>query len=158
DYYDKWKKTAGISVEQDPLAPKRKNEWTNPPLKETPTIKLFKKATKEIGYHPFQLAAGNMSKKYKNLHGNWLNECIYCAFSTQNGSDFGTKYDPLVTIIPTAKEHNKFELRTNSYVRRVLYDGNKANGVMYVDTRTGQEYEQPADVVVLSAFAFTNNR
>src|SRR5699024_12698485 len=43
-------------------------------------------------------------------------------------------------------------------VRRVLYDGNKANGVMYVDTRTGQEYEQPADVVVLSAFAFTNNR
>src|SRR5699024_10294250 len=44
------------------------------------------------------------------------------------------------------------------YVRRVLYDGNKANGVMYVDTRTGQEYEQPADVVVLSAFAFTNNR
>src|SRR5699024_11198371 len=31
-------------------------------------------------------------------------------------------------------------------------------GVMYVDTRTGQEYEQPADVVVLSAFAFTNNR
>lgn len=29
---------------------------------------------------------------------------------------------------------------------------------MYVDTRTGQEYEQPADVVVLAAFTFTNNR
>src|SRR5690625_7962321 len=51
-----------------------------------------------------------------------------------------------------------FELRTESYVRRVLNDGNKATGVLYVDTRTGQTYEQPADVVVLAAFTFTNNR
>src|SRR5699024_4039828 len=35
DYYDKWEKTAGISGEQAPLAPKRKNEWPNPPLQET---------------------------------------------------------------------------------------------------------------------------
>src|SRR5699024_12702136 len=65
DYYDKWEKTAGISGEQDPRAPKRKNEWPNPPLKETPAIKLFKKATQELGYHPFQLAAGNMSEQYE---------------------------------------------------------------------------------------------
>jgi len=158
DYYDKWEKTAGISGEQDPLAPKRKNEWPNPPLKETPAIKLFKNATKELGYHPFQLAAGNMSEQYENPDGQVLNACMYCAFCTHYGCDFGAKSDALVTVIPTAKEHDNFELRTNSYVRRVLYDGDKANGVMYVDTRTGQEYEQPADVVVLSAFAFTNNR
>lgn len=158
DYYDKWEKTAGISGEQDPLAPERKNEWPNPPLKETPAIKLFKDATKELGYHPFQLAAGNMSEQYENPDGQVLNACMYCAFCTHYGCDFGAKSDALVTVIPTAKEHDNYELRTNSYVRRVLYDGNKANGVMYVDTRTGQEYEQPADVVVLSAFAFTNNR
>ena len=158
DYYDKWEKTAGISGEQDPLAPKRKNEWPNPPLKETRAIKLFKNATKELGYHPFQLAAGNMSEQYENPDGQVLNACMYCAFCTHYGCDFGAKSDALVTVIPTAKEHDNFELRTNSYVRRVLYDGDKANGVMYVDTRTGQEYEQPADVVVLSAFAFTNNR
>lgn len=157
-YYDKWEKTAGISGEQDPLAPKRKNEWPNPPLKETPAIKLFKDSTKELGYNPFQIAAGNMSQKYENPDGQVLNACMYCAFCTHYGCDFGAKSDALVTVIPTAKEHDNFELRTNSYVRRVLYDGDKANGVMYVDTRTGQEYEQPADVVVLSAFAFTNNR
>src|SRR5699024_2207090 len=55
-------------------------------------------------------------------------------------------------------EHDNFEMRNESYVRRVLYDGDKAKGVMYVDTRTGEEFEQPADVVVLSGFAFTNNR
>lgn len=28
----------------------------------------------------------------------------------------------------------------------------------YVDTKTGQEYEQPADIVVLAGFVFTNTR
>lgn len=61
------------------------------------------------------------------------------------------------TVVPTALEHDNFELRTRAYVRRVLYDsGNQqATGVMYVDEETGEEFEQPADVVVLSAFAFT---
>src|SRR5699024_12141436 len=81
-----------------------------------------------------------------------------CAVCTHYGCDFGAKADALVTVIPTALKHDNFELRTHAYVRRVLYDGDKAEGVMYVDTMTGQEYEQPADVVVLSAFTFTNNR
>src|SRR5699024_7701083 len=50
------------------------------------------------------------------------------------------------------------EIRTNSLVRRVLHKDGKATGVMFTDTRTGIEYEQPADVVVLGAFSFTNNR
>ncbi|HLR08796.1 MAG TPA: GMC family oxidoreductase [Bacillota bacterium] len=157
-YYDKWEKTAGISGEQDPLAPKRKNDWPNPPLKETPPLKLFKDAAKNLGYHPFQIAAGNMSQRYENPDGQVLNPCMYCAFCTHYGCDFGAKSDALVTVIPTALKHDNFELRTHAYVRRVLYDGDKAKGVMYVDTMTGQEYEQPADVVVLSAFTFTNNR
>src|SRR5699024_10896721 len=157
-YYDKWEKTAGISGEQDPLAPKRKNDWPNPPLKETPPLKLFKDAAKNLGYHPFQIAAGNMSQRYENPDGQVLNPCMYCAFCTHYGCDFGAKFDALVLVIPTALKHDNFELLTHAYVRRVLYDGDKAKGVMYVDTMTGQEYEQPADVVVLSAFTFTNNR
>lgn len=158
EYYDQFEKMAGISGEQDPLAPERKHEWPNPPLKETPPIKLFKDATKNLGYHPFQLAAGNMSQQYENPDGQVLNACMYCAFCTHYGCDFGAKSDALQTVIPTAKEHDNFELRNESYVRRVLYDGGKAKGVMYMDTRTGEEFEQPADVVVLSGFAFTNNR
>lgn len=157
-YYDRFEKTAGISGEEDPIGPKRKNDWPTPPLKETPPIKLFKKAAKNLGYHPYQVAAGNLSEKYENPDGQVINQCQYCAFCTQYGCDFGAKSDALVTVIPTAMEHDNFELRTQSYVRRVLKDGNKATGVMYVDTKTGEEYEQPADVVVLSGFTFTNNR
>ena len=159
-YYDKWEKTAGISGEQDPLAPERKNEWPNPPLKETAALKLFKDATTNLGLNPFQIAAGNMSKQYENPDGQTLNACMYCSFCTRHGCDFSAKADPLATVIPTALEHDNFELRTGAYVRRVLYNENdsKAKGVIYVDERTGAEFEQPADVVVLSAFSFTNNR
>ncbi|MUV37651.1 Gluconate 2-dehydrogenase (acceptor) [Lentibacillus sp. JNUCC-1] len=159
-YYDKWEKTAGISGEQDPLAPKRKNPWPNPPLKETPSLKLFKDATKNLGLHPFQVAAGNMSEQYENPDGETLNACMYCSFCTRHGCDFSAKADPLATVIPTALKHDNYELRTRAYVRRVLYDKNsgKATGVLYVDERTGEEFEQPADVVVLSGFALTNNR
>ena len=44
----------------------------------------------------------------------------------------------------------------NSNVKRVLYEGDKATGVLYVDSKTGEEFEQPADVVVLTSFTFNN--
>src|SRR5699024_5221153 len=121
---------------------------------------LFKEATKNLGLHPFQLAAGNMSQEYENPDGEVLNACMYCSFCTRNGCDFDAKSDPLVTVIPTAMKHDNFELRTGAYVRRVLYDEDteQATGVMYVDEETGEEFEQPADVVVLAAFVFANNR
>ncbi|GAB4071867.1 GMC family oxidoreductase [Barrientosiimonas marina] len=158
-YYDQFEKTAGISGEEDPLGPERSNDFPNPPLKESPPIRMFKDAAKELGYHPYQVASANVSQQYKNPDGETLNACQYCAFCHYYGCDFGAKSDPLVTVIPTAQKQDNFELRTQAYVRRVLYDGgNKANGVMYVDRQTGEEFEQPADVVVLGAFTFTNNR
>src|SRR5699024_1960688 len=71
-YYFKWEETAGISGEQDPLAPERENDWPNPPLKETPSLKLFKDATKKLDLNPFQIAAGNMSEQYENPDGETL--------------------------------------------------------------------------------------
>ncbi|UUZ89614.1 GMC family oxidoreductase [Paenibacillus sp. P25] len=45
-----------------------------------------------------------------------------------------------------------------SNVTQVLNDGKKATGVVYVNTLTGEEFERPADVVILSGFVFTNVR
>src|SRR5699024_12315199 len=50
------------------------------------------------------------------------------------------------------------DIRYHSYARRVIHKNGKATGIMFVDTRTGEEYEQPADVVALGAFSFANNR
>src|SRR5699024_7686414 len=132
----------------------------NPPLKETPSLKLFKDTTKEMGLNPFQIAAGNMSETYENPDGQTLNACMYCSFCTRHGCDFSAKSDPLATVVPTAEEHDNFELRTGAYVGRVVHckDHKQAKCVMYLDECTGVVYEQSADVVVLSAFACTSNR
>lgn len=159
-YYDKFEKMAGISGEQDPHpdAPQHKNDYPNPPMKDTPNIKLFKEAAKELGYHPFQVPSANLSESYENPDGEKMNACVYCAFCSQYGCDFNAKASPIVTVLPTAEKTGNFEVRTNSYARRVVKNGDQATGVLYVDMETGQEYEQPADVVVLGGFTFTNNR
>lgn len=157
-YYDKWEKTAGISGEPDPLGDKRSSDYPNPPMLASPAVKLFKEATKRMGYHPYQVPAGNLSQAYTNPDGEKLNACMFCSYCTMYGCDFTAKSDPLATVIPTARKTGNCEIRTNSLVRRVIHKDGKATGVMFTDTRTGMEYEQPADVVVLGAFSFTNNR
>jgi len=157
-YYDRFEKTAGLSGEQDPIGAEHSSDYPTPPMKETPNLRLFKDAAKNLGYHPFQIPSSNLSERYENPDGQVINQCQYCSFCTRYGCDFGAKSDPVVTVIPAAKQTGNFELRTESYVRRVLHNDGKATGVMYVDTKTGEEFEQPAHVVVLSAFTFTNNR
>ncbi|MFD1360092.1 GMC family oxidoreductase [Lentibacillus salinarum] len=157
-YYDKYEKMAGISGEEDPLGPERSNPYPNPPMKDTPSTKLFKKAAKELGYHPYQIPSANVTEQYTNPDGETINACMYCAFCETYGCDFGAKSDPIITVLATARKTGNYELRNQAYATQVIHDGNKATGVRYVDTKTGQEYEQPADIVVLAGFVFTNTR
>lgn len=102
--------------------------------------------------------AGTLSQSYTNPDGETINGCMYCSFCAQYGCDFGAKSDPIATVLETAKKTGNFELRNESYVTRVIHDGKKATGLRYIDIKTGEECEQPADLVVLAGFAFTNNR
>src|SRR3546814_21095937 len=54
---------------------------------------------------------------------------------------------------------DNFTLRTGSEVLQVLLDGTgkRATGVLYVDEQ-GQEFEQPADHVILCAYGLHNTR
>jgi gluconate 2-dehydrogenase alpha chain len=157
-YYDRFEKTAGISGEENPIGPKRSDKYPNPPLKDTTAIRLFKKASKELGYHPYHLPSANVSETYENPDGETINACMYCAFCEEYGCDFGAKADPIVTVLATAKKTGNYNIRNEATVVRVLHDGNRATGVIFVDTNTGEEYEQPADLVVLAGFVFTNTR
>jgi hypothetical protein len=70
------------------------------------------------------------------------------------------KASPLVCVLPALMQDKNFELRTQSYVSRLIYDkqAKKVRGVVYIDRRTGEEVEQPADMVVLCAYAFNNTQ
>ncbi len=52
----------------------------------------------------------------------------------------------------------KFELRTYAYVKELVYDkqAKKVKAVRYVDPRSGEEFEQPAGIVILGAYVFNN--
>ncbi|GAB4073790.1 GMC family oxidoreductase [Barrientosiimonas marina] len=157
-YYDKFEKMAGISGEENPIGPERSDKYPNPPMKNTMSINLFKEATKNLGYHPYHLPSANVTEQYKNPDGETINACMYCAFCEEYGCDFGAKSDPIVTVLETAKKSGNFEIRNESTVTEVIHDGNKATGLKYVDNASGDEYIQPADLVVLAGFTFTNNK
>lgn len=157
-YYDKFEKMAGVSGEPDPNYPERSSDYPNPPLVKTEAMRMFHETTSKLGYKPFVTPSGTVSQSYTNPDGEKLNPCQYCAFCVYNGCEYGAKADPVITVIPTAQKTGKFELRNHARVIRVLYDGKKATGVIYVDTQTGEEFEQPADLVVLTSFVFNNVR
>ncbi|PIC78106.1 GMC family oxidoreductase [Sporosarcina sp. P19] len=158
-YYDQFEKTAGISGEPDPLRPgQRSDDYPTPPMKETDIIRTFTKAAKELGYHPYRIASANISETYTNPDGETINGCVYCAFCEAFGCDFGAKADPIATVLATAHKSGNYELRNNSYAVRIVHENGKAVGIKYVDTETGEEFIQPADIVVVAGFTFTNTR
>ncbi len=103
---------------------------------------MFADSCKGLNYHPYHMPSANLSDQYTNPDGIARAACQYCGFCERFGCEYGAKADPVVTVIPVAKNTGKFELRTHSNVRRVLHKGGKATGVLYIDTTTGEEYEQ----------------
>ena len=157
-YYDRFEKMAGISGEENPLGGKRSSPYPTPPMKQTPAIKLFAEAAKKLKLNPYMMPSANLSQTYTNEDGVSRAACQYCGYCERFGCEYGAKADPVVTVIPVAKKTGKFEIRTHSYVRRILHTGNRATGVLYTDTTTGEEIEQPADIVVLTSYVFNNVR
>lgn len=157
-YYDQFEKMAGISGEETPNRGPRSNDFPTGPMKSTPMLDLFKETTKKMGLDPFQSPSANTSERYENPDGIVKNPCQYNGFCERFGCEYGAKASPIITVIPTAQKTGNFELRTNSEVIEILHKGGKATGVKYVDTLTGIEYEQPADVVVLTSYTFNNSR
>ncbi|MGX9135450.1 GMC family oxidoreductase [Rummeliibacillus sp. JY-2-4R] len=158
-YYDKFEKMAGTSGEEvgEPWG-KRSNPYPTGPMKKTTIMKMFEKATKKLGYKPYVIPSGNLSENYTNPDGVSRGACQYCAYCENFGCEYGAKADPAVTVIPVAKKTGKLDLRTHANVLKLLKTGDKVTGVLYVDTLTGVEYEQPADVVVVASYVFNNAR
>ncbi len=157
-FFDKFEKTTGISGEENPLAGKRSNPYPTPPMLHTPSMKMFADAAKNLKLNPYTVPSANLSENYTNPDGISRAACQYCGYCERFGCEYGAKADPVVTVIPVAKKTGKFEIRTHSYVRRILHKGGKATGVMYTDLTTGEEIEQPADIVVSTGYVFNNTR
>jgi len=143
----------------DPFEGPRRREYPNPPLDMPYAPTLFGKAAAELGRHPFPHPAANMSRPYTNPLGVQLGPCTYCGFCEKYGCGNYSKACAQTTILPVLMKKPNFTLKTGAEVLKLNLapDRKTVAGVTYVDA-AGQEFEQPADLVILCAYILQNVR
>jgi gluconate 2-dehydrogenase alpha chain len=141
----------------NPFDPDRSAPFPLPPMQVNRVAGLFGHAAKAVGYHPFTIPAANASQAYTNPYGCQMGACTFCGYCSGYACYNSSKASPNVNILPALRQEPKFELRANSDVVKIVTDntGKIATGVMYVDAQ-GTNVMQPADLVILSTFAYNN--
>src|SRR3984957_9421445 len=169
-YYDRFEYLCGTSGKAGNLKGKiqpggnpfegvRSREYPTPPMKEPYYGALFRKGAEKLGYHPFPQPASTLSQSYTNPEGLTMQQCVMCGFCERFACEHFAKASPQTIILPVLLKNSNYELRTNCQVLRVNLDssGKKATGVTYVDA-AGSEYEQPANLVLITAFLLNSVR
>jgi gluconate 2-dehydrogenase alpha chain len=144
----------------NPFEGPRSSEYPNKPIKSSVPGMLFGETAKSLGYHPFPSPVAINSNAYTNVEGIALGACEYCGYCNRMACEANSKASANVTLMPILRPEPKFELRTRAFVSRLNYDkaAKKVTGVTYTDLKTGEEYEQPAGIVVLSSYVFGNTQ
>ena len=143
----------------NPFEGPRSDDYPNPPTKESYAGSLFVQAAHALGHRPFPMPSANMTRAYTNPYGLTMGPCVYCGYCERFGCEMGAKASPQTAILPALLANANYELRTRANVLRVNLDSarRRAVSVTYVDAR-GREYEQPADLVLLTSYVFNNVR
>ena len=168
-YYDRFERVAAVSGKAGNLGGKivdggnpfegpRSREYPLPPLTQILSGVMFSEAATKAGYHPFPRPTANASQAYVNEYGAHFGACQYCGYCQKYGCEANAKGSPHVAVIPAAMKSPDFELRTNSWVTKVLKDSDnkRVTGVTYTNVLNGDEFEQPAGIVLLCAYALNN--
>ena len=130
----------------------RRREYPMPPLRDTEFTNLMMTAAKKLGYHPFRGPAAINSQPYGGRPG-----CALHGYCDRGGCHVNAKNSTAVTTIPAALKSKSFAIADKSQVTRILSDRNgRVTGVQYI--RDGQEYFQPARVVLLASYTYENSR
>ena len=168
-YYDKFEYCAAVSGKAgnirgqiqpggNPFEAPRQRDYPLPPLTPILSNVVFSEAARNVGYHPFLRPSANASRAYTNPDGSKFGACQYCGFCQRFGCEANAKGSPHMTVIPIAMRNPNFELRANSWVTKVQKDssGKRVTGVTYTNVLNGEEFEQPASMVLLCAYAINN--
>jgi gluconate 2-dehydrogenase alpha chain len=117
------------------------------------TSEIFRRATQEMGLHPYPTPVAVNSEPY-----NGYPATTYCAWSGGFGPVNDERWHPGLTSVPEALATGNLELRTHCRVLRVLTDPQgRASGVEYVDAG-GERRVQEARAVILCGYTFENVR
>jgi gluconate 2-dehydrogenase alpha chain len=169
-YYDKFERLAGTSGKAgniqgriqaggNPFEGPRQRDYPLPPLERTRVTTLFDEGARKLGLHSFPVPAGNTSGAYVNPLGVHMAPCTYCGYCEFFGCGNWSKSSPQACILPALMQRKNFSVVSEAEVLRVnlAADGKTATGVTFID-HARQEWEQGADIVILSAYQFDNVR
>jgi gluconate 2-dehydrogenase alpha chain len=167
-FYDRFEKLCGTSGKAgnlrgqiqpggNPFEGSRSSEYPTPPLTQGLGATLFAEAARKTGHSPFPQPASNLSEAYLNPLGVKIGQCSYCGFCERFGCGNYAKASPQTAVLPALMRFPNFSVRTESEVTKINLDttGTRATGVTYIDA-SGEEWEQPADIVLICAFSFFN--
>jgi gluconate 2-dehydrogenase alpha chain len=119
----------------------------------------FMEVAEGMGLHPFPVPVANASADFTNEYGIDMPSCRVCGHCPGHACIYGSKGAPTATIHPALFGNPSFEARPHAQVVGIekASDGKTVTGVTYVD-KAGRRLFQPADLVILSAYAFDNVR
>jgi gluconate 2-dehydrogenase alpha chain len=146
-----------IQAGGNPFEGPRSRPYPTPAQAQPFSHTLFAKAAREMGYKPFPQPSGNLSQAYTNPLGVRMGPCTYCGFCEWFGCANYSKASPQTTLLPVLVRKPNFSARDQCEVTRINVDasGKRATGVTFIDS-SGVEWEQPAELVILSAYTIFN--
>ena len=158
-WYTRAEQLIGVSGQSGlhPFEPPRSAPYPVPPLKVGPFPKSFADAARSQGYHPYFTSSAILSQPYTNPDGVSRPACQYCGYCDRFGCMVKAKAQPTAVLMPAIARSKNVTITHGASVRRVLHQDGHATGVTWFDNG-GQEYFQPAGLVILSSWTLSNNR
>lgn len=141
-----------IDAEGNVFEAPRQAEYPMPPLRGSGFTDRMAEVARQLGWHPFPPPAAINSRPYKRR-----GPCAYHGYCATGGCHVSAKNSTAVTTIPEALKTKRLKIFDRAQVTRILVDGKgRASGVHYL--RNGQEFVQPAKVVLLASYTYENSR
>ena len=136
----------------NPFEGPRDKEYPMPPLRGTGFTDHMADTAKQLGWKPFAPPAAINSVTRKGR-----GPCAYHGYCGNGGCHVSAKASTAVTTIPEAQKTKNLTIFDNAQVTRIETDSNgRTTGVRYI--RSGQEYFQPAKVVLVAGYTYENSR
>ncbi len=130
----------------------RQREYPMPPLRGTGFTDLMGAAARGLGWRPFPGPAQINSRTFQDR-----SPCMYHGYCNRGGCHVDAKNGTNVTTIPRGQKTGRFSVVTRAHVTGVDVDARgRASAVRYVTD--GEEFVQPARVVLLAAYTYENAR
>jgi gluconate 2-dehydrogenase alpha chain len=163
-YYDKVEYEVGVSGKAGNIGGQidprgnifegpRKREYPMPPLRGTGFTERMAAAAKSLGWHAFPGPAAINSQVYDSRPA-----CVYHGYCNRGGCHLNAKNSTAASTIPKAQDTGRLKVVTQAHVTTMAVDerSGRVTGVNYV--KGGQEYFQPAEVVLLAGYTYENVR